>query len=199
MVNISKLPLRKIEGKEVIKMLLKILITLFLFTPPSPFSTEPEQAVAPYITFSFEDKEWTLTLSDVGFDGIDPTTLDRRAFRSWLSLVVEKEVNKAPRSASFQDRKLVPHQLGRKVDRQKIENLLDHIHEYMNKRLELPIMYTEPILSTEKAMRLKEKRLGFYQTYFRKISVEPKISIYHRKQSITISLCPTKRFPLTKW
>ncbi len=163
-------------------MLLKLLITLFLFAPPI---MEPEEtAVAPYITFSFQDKEWTLTLSDVGFDGIDPTTLDRQAFRSWLSLVVEKEVNKAPRSATFQERKLIPHQLGRKVDRQKIENLLDHIHQYMNKRLELPIIYTEPILSTEKAMRLKEKRLGFYQTFFNPKKISRAQNIYLSSKAI---------------
>ncbi|SFJ06871.1 VanW family protein [Thermoflavimicrobium dichotomicum] len=147
-------------------MLVRILLTVLLFTQMSPMSSFSSFSGSPYFTLHFQDQEWTLSLSDVGFDGIDPTTLDRQAFRSWLYLVVEKEVNRPPKSATFRNQQIVPHQLGRKVDRKQIENWLDHIHEYMNKRLKLPVIYTKPLLTTEKLKKLKEKKLGSYSTFF---------------------------------
>ncbi|SEN06831.1 VanW family protein [Lihuaxuella thermophila] len=125
-----------------------------------------ESSYSPLFIVQFAGREWTLNLNDVGFDGIDPTTLDRQAFMNWFHLVVEKEVNRPPRSAYFKGRKIVPHQLGRTIDREQVTEWLDQIHDYINRPVPLPVIWTQPALSTNQVKRLKEKKLGSYTTYF---------------------------------
>ncbi|RAL26048.1 hypothetical protein DL897_07580 [Thermoflavimicrobium daqui] len=154
---------------------------------------------SPIFTLYFQDQEWSLSLNDVGFDGIDPTTLDRQAFRSWLHLVVEKEVNHPPKSATFHNRHIVPHKLGRKVDRKKIEYWLDHIHEYMDRRLELPIIYTKPLITTEKLKKLKEKKLSSYSTIFDEKNESRSKNIYLSSKAIDHHiLLPGETFSFNK-
>ncbi|PTX65038.1 vancomycin resistance protein YoaR [Melghirimyces profundicolus] len=112
-----------------------------------------------------DGREWELDLSQVGFDGIDPTTLDRGAFYDWFA-GVEKEINRKPRSARFEDRKLVPHKDGLKVDRAVVDRWLDGIHNYVNRPLEVPVQVWKPRITTGILKRIKEKRLGSYTTVY---------------------------------
>ncbi|MBA4493284.1 VanW family protein [Paenactinomyces guangxiensis] len=125
---------------------------------------------SPLFIVQYEGKRWTLNLSDVGFDGIDPTTLDRGAFMDWFHLVVEKEVNRPARSAYYRQRKIIPHQLGRAIDREQVDQWLEHIHQYINHPVDLPVIWSKPPVSTEKLKQLKEKRLGAYTTFFNPVN-----------------------------
>lgn len=159
-----------------------LLFTILLITSPvsslsadrvirhdpdhSTQASKPSYTYSPLFIVEFGEKQWTLHLNEVGFDGIDPTTLDRRAFLNWFHLMVEKEVNRLPRSAYYEQRKIIPHQLGRTIDREQVIQWLDDIHEYINHPVELPIIWTEPKLTTEKLKQLKQKVLGSYTTFF---------------------------------
>jgi vancomycin resistance protein YoaR len=153
-----------------------LLISLMLFSsalaaPKSPIqpklSRDSVNPHVPLMILRFKEKEWMLNLQEIGFDGIDPTTLNRQAFMNWFTLVVEKEINRPARSASFdRNRKIVPHQLGRTVDREQVEGWLDLIHEYMGRPVEVPVIWSKPALTTRHLARLKEKRLATYTTYF---------------------------------
>ncbi|PTM59317.1 VanW family protein [Desmospora activa] len=112
------------------------------------------------------ERRWELNLADVGFDGVDPTTLDRAAFFEWLASNVESQVNRPPVSARFENRKPIPHRDGRQVDRHELEGWLDHIHEHVNQVSEVPIQVWKPMITTKTLLRIKEKRLGTYSTRY---------------------------------
>jgi vancomycin resistance protein YoaR len=112
-----------------------------------------------------DGKEWVLDLRRIGFDGIDPTTLDRDAFDRWLQ-PIERELYRPPRSAHFRNRVLIPHQIGRKVDRQAIEGWLDVIHDYTGRPLEVPFIPLKPSITTSDLKGIRQRLLGTYSTRF---------------------------------
>jgi vancomycin resistance protein YoaR len=120
----------------------------------------------PLLILEYESKQWIFPLNEIGFDGIDPTTFDRETFMNWFSLVVEREVNRPPRSARYEGRRPVPHREGIQVDRRRFEQWLDHIHGMLGRPVTLPVMRILPALTTEKLLQLKEKRLATYTTWF---------------------------------
>lgn len=140
--------------------------------PPPPKQAENlpplEQVKQPasMLILTDDERRWELDLAEVGFDGVDPTTLDRGAFFRWLANHVESEVNRPPMSAHFEKRELKPHRDGRQVDRDELEGWLDHIHTHLNKVSELPIQVWKPAITTKTLLRIKEKRLGSYGTRY---------------------------------
>ncbi len=139
-----------------------ILLTIFV-----SFGLHVSQGdLNPKMIFIDQEREWTLPLQKVGFDGIDPTTLNRKEFFNWVHHHLEKEINRPPRSAYFKDGRMIPHQKGRTVDRHTLDNWLDLIHFYLQKPVQVPIIYQEPKLTTSQLKRLKERRLATYTTRF---------------------------------
>lgn len=124
------------------------------------------QANGGELDFVDQGRHYRLSLSEVGFDGIDPTTLQRDRFYQWLARNVEKRVNQNPRSAYFKEGRVRPHLMGRKVDRAAIDHMLDLIHLYMNRPIVLPVNQRLPKLTTEQCQRLMQKRLASYTTWF---------------------------------
>jgi vancomycin resistance protein YoaR len=112
------------------------------------------------------DRRWELDLAKVGFDGIDPTTLDRGAFFRWVEETIEPEVNQEPIPAHFEKRELKPHRDGRRVDRDQLEGWLDSIHTHLNVESPLPVQVWQPAITTKTLLRIKEKRLGSYTTRY---------------------------------
>lgn len=136
--------------------------------PMKPDSVESEENAnhpESRLILRHDDREWTLDLGEIGFDGVDPTTLDRTAFFRWLA-TVEQEVNRPPVSAHFRNRVLQPHQNGRKLDRAIVENWLDNIHAYVNRPLDIPFQVWRPPLTTAMLERIREKRMSTYTTRF---------------------------------
>lgn len=128
----------------------------------------------------YEKQSFQLSLREIGFDGIDPTTLNRVLFYQWLAKNVENKINRSERSAFFADGEIQPHRDGRKVNRNLVDNMLDYIHFYLNRPVELPVQEWEPPLTTNEGYRLKEKRLSSYTTRFR-------VSNEHRTHNIFLS------------
>lgn len=154
----------------------------------------------PLMIFQYESKQWVFDLRSIGFDGIDPTTLNRQAFMAWFSVTVEKEINRPARSAYFKDRKIIPHQQGILVDRRQLEQWLDDIHSHLNRPLTLPVITLKPRITTEKLKKVKEKRLGSYTTYFNPRN-------YNRSHNIRLSakaidhqlIYPGQLFSFNQW
>ncbi|MGA8941700.1 MAG: VanW family protein [Thermoactinomyces sp.] len=143
-----------------------LLLVVDLFIPQNSWAVQPENAPEARLIFRFKEQEWSLDLRKIGFDGVDPTTLNHDALLEKFRETVEKSVNRPPRSASYQDRRLVPHELGRTVDENRVRAWFDQIHAYMNKPVDLPIKWSEPKLTTEELLQLKQKLLGSYTTYY---------------------------------
>lgn len=138
---------------------------LFFFPKVAwPFQEKADQEVR--LILRFGEKKWSLDLREIGFDGIDPTTLNHDALMKKIHETIEKEVNRKPRSAYYKNRKVVPHQMGRKVDRQEIKLWFDKIHDYLNHPVDLPVQWSKPALTTKELLQLKQKKLGSYTTYF---------------------------------
>lgn len=139
-----------------------IFLTAFFSLGVQFFTDQPNTE----LEFVFQDQRWSVSLQQFGFDGIDPTTLNRKQFFQWVRDHLEKEIHRSPRSASFQKGRIVPHQRGRTVNRQAIDDGLDLIHDYLQKPVQVPVIYQEPRLTTAQAKRLKEKHLSSYTTRF---------------------------------
>jgi vancomycin resistance protein YoaR len=154
---------------------------------------------SPRLILRFGAKEWTFPLKEAGFDGIDPTTLDRRLFFDWLRLAVEQEVNRPPRSAFYSGGKAVPHRRGVMVDRARLEEWLDVIHLYLNRPVPLPVVWSDPELTTEKLFRLKERKLGTYTTLFNPYNLNRSHNIYLSVRAIDhVVLMPGETFSFNR-
>ena len=148
-----------------ILILFIFLSGLFCF-PKTAWSFQGKKEPEVRLMLRLGEKNWSLDLREIGFDGIDPTTLNHDALMKKIHETIEKEVNREPQSAHYKDRKVVPHQLGIKVDRQEIKKWFDEIHDYVNRPVDLPVQRFKPELTTKELLQLKQKRLGSYTTYF---------------------------------
>ena len=148
----------------------------------------------------FGENEWSLDLREIGFDGIDPTTLNQDALMNQIRETIEKEVNRKPQPQdTSKDRKVVPHQLGVKVDRQKIKLWFDEIHDYINRPVDLPVQWSMPELTTKELLQLKEKVLGSYTTFFNYRNVNRSHNIYLSAKAIDHHvLMPGETFSFNK-
>jgi len=153
----------------------------------------------PLLTIKFGYKKWEVNLGDFGFDGIDPLTLNRDKFMTWFYSVVEKEVNSSPMSAFYKQRRIVPHKLGITVDRKKVEKWLDLINIYVNKTVDLPVNISYPKLTTDELMRLKEKRLSSYKTWFNPFNINRVYNIKLSSYAIDhVVVMPGEEFSFNK-
>ncbi|MDQ0416311.1 vancomycin resistance protein YoaR [Croceifilum oryzae] len=133
-------------------------------TVPQEKKITPSQPAK--MIFQHEDQVWSLELGDIGFDGVDPTSLDHELVHSWLRTEVAPQVEKEPVSAFFKNRKLIPEKYGYKIDYAAIEEILQNVHQVLNQPQELPLQSLQPQITKQKALTLKQKRLASYQTYF---------------------------------
>jgi vancomycin resistance protein YoaR len=157
----------------ILLMTMVVLLAAFLqpnltlgFPKYPRFEAKSIQPFVPTMILTYEGKQWVFYLNEIGFDGIDPTTLNQERAMEWIARTLEHELNRPARSAYYRDRRVVPHQDGREVDREQIKEWLNHIHEVMGQPLEVPLNWIKPSLTTEKLQHLKEKRIGTYTTYY---------------------------------
>ncbi|SDY70547.1 VanW family protein [Thermoactinomyces sp. DSM 45892] len=149
-------------------MCLFILSCTSMQATPQEGTTPPKTGRQPdaKMIFHHEDQVWELELGDIGFDGIDPTSLDQELVYSWIRTEVAPQVEKEPVSAFYKNRKLIPDQVGYEVDYAAIEETLQNVHQILNLPQELPLKRLQPQITKQKVLTLKQKRLGSYHTYF---------------------------------
>lgn len=121
--------------------------------------------VASQLIFSLDDQLWTIDLAAYGFDGIDPTTIDRAQLRQKIIDTV-KQSERKPRDAYFQGEQIVPHLNGRRVDQRQIAYILDHLISLQNRIVPMPVTETEAKITAKTLERLSEKVLGSYTTIY---------------------------------
>lgn len=157
-----------------------ILLTCFLSLGTHFIDVDP----SPTMEFVYQENRWTLPLQKFGFDGIDPTTLNRKAFFHWVHDNLEQTINRPPRSAYFRKGQVVPHQQGQTVDRKKLDDWLDLVHFYVQQPVQVPIIYQQPKMTTSQLKRLKEKRLATYTTKFNPRNINRSHNIYLSAKAI---------------
>lgn len=120
---------------------------------------------ASHLVFEYQDKTWQIDLSRFGFDGIDPTTVNRSALQRQLDQIIA-EVEQKPQNAYFENRRLVPHVTGVRVDRHKLAFWIDHLVWMQNRVLPLPVVEVHPQITNDTLTHIKEKVIGRYTTRF---------------------------------
>ncbi|AUS09399.1 hypothetical protein C1X05_11625 [Laceyella sacchari] len=162
-------------NKKTHVILLILLVPLLISMPsvpvvaassPEPAAVDADLSFVPTLVLEHRGQRWVFPLRDIGFDGIDPTTLNRTLALEWIAGVLERDLNRPARSAYYHERRIVPEQAGLKVDRQRIEAWFDRIHEVMGQPLAVPVNIVKPRLTAAKLRRLKEKQIGSYLTYY---------------------------------
>ncbi|SDW08530.1 Vancomycin resistance protein YoaR, contains peptidoglycan-binding and VanW domains [Marininema mesophilum] len=123
-------------------------------------------------------KVWRVDLTQMGYDGVDPTSVDRKAFHRWLTQVGQ-EFDRAPRNARLENERIIPHANGRKLNRVVIEQWLDQIHEHVDQTRQAPMQLWRPRITTAMLTSIREKRLSSYTTRY---------NTYHWNRSHNIDL-----------
>jgi vancomycin resistance protein YoaR len=124
----------------------------------------------PVLHATFEGKEYYFDLQKAGFDGIDPTTLNRQILHQWFNDIA-KDINAQPQSARYDQRQIVPHLLGKQVNIAEMDTWPDLIHEYMGRPVQVPVKKLRPRLTTLELKMLKRHFLSAYTTrYSRRMS-----------------------------
>lgn len=170
--------------KKITSFLSIVLYVLIYLFQPATIEAGKIQPFVPTLIFVYGDKEWVFHLDEIGFDGIDPTTLNREKAMAWIAGTLEQQLNRPARSAYYRNRRIVPHRDGREVDREQIDEWLNRIHEVMGQPLEVPVNWLKPLLTTEKLRHLKEKRIGTYTTYYHERNVNRSHNIHLSTQAI---------------
>ena len=116
------------------------------------------------LEFVFQDNRWTVSLQKFGFDGIDPTTLNRKRFFQWVHDNLEKTINRSPRSASFQKGQVVPHQQGQNGRSQDDRRLVGSHSLLFPKTRSSTSNLSRAENDNFSTKRLKEKHLSSYTT-----------------------------------
>ncbi|WP_083964020.1 VanW family protein [Shimazuella kribbensis] len=156
-------------------MLSYLYVCFLLLFPPIFQDGSPN----PIMHITYEDKQWYFDLRQAGFDGIDPTTLDRKKLNRWFSKI-EKQINKKSRSAHYKDRQIITEEYGKKVNLLEMNSWADLIHFYLGKEMQVPVQILKPSLKTKELKKLKEKLLSSYTTYYNN-------SIYNRSHNVELS------------
>jgi vancomycin resistance protein YoaR len=134
---------------------------LLLFFPP----ILQDGVSNPTLHVVLEDKNWYFDLRQAGFDGVDPTTLNRQILHDWFTKVA-RGVDQYPHSAYYHGRKIVAHQLGKRVLMKEMDAWADLIHEYMGRELVIPYTKLQPTLTTSELKKLKRHLLAKYTTRY---------------------------------
>lgn len=149
-----------------IKWICIIILMLGLHIPTRTIGAKSLDSVPSLLFFHFGDSTWELDLKEVGFDGVDPTTIDHQRVYDWIQTEIAPQVEKEPISAHYMNRKIIPHEHGVRINYKKIEENLFLIHDKLNKVQFLPVHLLTPELTTSKLETLKEQKLSSYQTFF---------------------------------
>jgi vancomycin resistance protein YoaR len=119
----------------------------------------------PVIHLTYRESQWFLDLRQAGFDGIDPTTLDRQKLHHWFTKIA-KQINRKSKSAHYHNRQIVSEEAGKKVILSEMDSWMDLIHLFIGKDLKVPVEIQRPLLTTKELRKLKEKLLASYTTYY---------------------------------
>jgi vancomycin resistance protein YoaR len=157
-------------------MVAYVFACLSLFFPMFHLSS----TVQPILHLTYEQQDWYLDLHQVGFDGVDPTTLNRQQVHQWFYRVAS-EIDRLPRNAHYnKNREAIHEQLGRKVDIAQMDDWLDLIHIYLNQPLQVPTHVVYPELTVQELRQLKGKSLASYTTHYNK-------NMYNRAHNVELS------------
>lgn len=139
----------------------------------SLFSAFPHHFVnPPAFHFTYQDKSWFIPFTEVGFDGIDPTTVDYAHLTQLMEQRMAKEIEVPAKSAKFEDRKPVPHQQGMTIHyEQTLAPLKYDLHGSIQHPIPIITRTISPPLTVQQLVRLKEKKLAEYTTFFRPSNV----------------------------
>ncbi len=113
------------------------------------------------------NRQWSIDVNELGFDGKDPQTIDKKKLDAWLSQV-EKEVDQPPQNARVQrwGESIHPAREGWVMDKSAIRQQLSTLPQGLNKPLPVPMKTAKPQVTSRDLKQVDRKLIGSYTTYF---------------------------------
>ncbi|MDR6225827.1 VanW family protein [Desmospora profundinema] len=126
---------------------------------------EPEPEPLPLILVH-GDQRWEMDLRKWGYDGEDPSTLDKEKWEKWLKSIA-KEVQLPAQNAKAErfGGTIQPAKEGRKMDLEAMDRWLEQLPTRLNHPEVIPTVPVAPRVTENDIRRVNEKRIGTYTTY----------------------------------
>ncbi|QKI83551.1 VanW family protein [Kroppenstedtia eburnea] len=115
------------------------------------------------------DRQWSIDLNDLGFDGKDPETIDSKKLDAWLNQI-RKEVDQPPQNARVQrlGEPIRPAREGWIMDKSAIHRNLSTLPKILNTPQPVPMKKAKPLVTAKDLRQVDRKLIGSYTTYFNK-------------------------------
>ncbi|BCU82964.1 hypothetical protein JIR001_27470 [Polycladomyces abyssicola] len=204
-------PKKTVIGTLVVAFALVGSLSVFAFDgttdakeAPRAGVTKPHQQLKPKpIPFivTFEGRQWTVDLRTLGYDGKDPSTLNRDKWLDWFRRV-KKEVDQPAVDAeqNWFGGKLTPSKTGKLVDMDTIEKeWLPRLTTMTGQPQELPMVIDQPEVTEEDFQQVDQRLIGKYTTYFDGSNVNRTTNIRLASKAINnLILSPGERFSFNR-
>jgi vancomycin resistance protein YoaR len=131
------------------------------------------------------DQRWETDLREWGYDGEDPTTLDKEKWEEWLNTIAE-EVRLPAQNARVKrfGAAIQPAKEGRKLDLEAMNRWLDQLPDRLNQPEVIPTVPIPPKVTESDIKRVNEKRIGTYTTYLNAGNVNRTTNVRLSSESI---------------
>jgi vancomycin resistance protein YoaR len=105
-----------------------------------------------------------LELKEVGYDGKNPTTVDKDKFLAWIETNIKPKVEKPVKNAQLKGNKLSAgiekEQVGYQIDTEKVNAWLDDISDLTKDTKQIPLIILEPQWTEEDYQKVDQKSIG---------------------------------------
>ncbi|EGK10405.1 VanW family protein [Desmospora sp. 8437] len=115
------------------------------------------------------DRQWSIDLNDLGFNGKDPETIDSKKLDAWLNQI-RKEVDQPPQNARVQrlGEPIRPAREGWIMDKSAIHRNLYTLPKILNTPQPVPMKKAKPQVTAKDLRQVDRKLISSYTTYFNK-------------------------------
>lgn len=166
--------------------------------------TQPHQQPKPKpipFTVMHEGRQWTVDLRTLGYDGKDPSTLNRDQWLNWFRRV-KKEVDEPAMNAEqhWFGGKITPSKTGKFVIMDTIEKeWLPRLTTMIGQSQELPMVLDQPEVTEADFQQVDQRLIGKYTTYFDGSNVNRTTNIRLAAKAINnLILSPGERFSFNR-
>ncbi|WP_419179870.1 VanW family protein [Polycladomyces zharkentensis] len=206
-------PQKTVVGALVVAFALVGSLSAFVFDGTTDAKEAPRAGVTkphqqPYVKpkpipfiVTHEGRKWTVDLRTLGYDGQDPSTLNRDKWLAWFR-GVKKEVDQPAVDAeqNWFGGKLTPSKTGKLVDMDTIEKeWLPRLTTMTGQPQELPMVIDQPEVTEADFQQVDQRLIGKYTTYFDGSNVNRTTNIRLASKAINnLILSPGERFSFNR-
>jgi vancomycin resistance protein YoaR len=119
------------------------------------------------IILQTKSKQFTLNLTEIGYDGKHVESIDKLALRDWFDQV-NHQMTVSPKNATLDklSSKIVPEKNGHTLDQKQLAAWLQNPETIINKPQELSLVVKKPAITKDILQRVSQKEIASYTTYY---------------------------------